>query len=71
MGIALDRGLIESLDTPVAQWLPGYTQANSDARRDRITLEHPLTMSDGLDWGEHVYSYSDPRNIVGLINRKS
>jgi len=69
VGIALDRGLIESLDTPVTRLLPSYSPVNLDARKEEMTLEHLLTMSDGLNWREHDYPYEDPRNIVALMNQ--
>lgn len=62
VGIALDQDAIAGLDVPIGQLLPDYTSANPDPRRDRITLEHLLTMSDGIDWHEHTVPYEDPRN---------
>lgn len=44
VGIAIERGLIEGLDQPLARFLPG-------ARAD-IKLRHLLTMSSGIDWKE-------------------
>jgi CubicO group peptidase (beta-lactamase class C family) len=51
VGVALERGLIPSLDTPLPDLLPGRTAAATPEHR-RITLRHLLTMSAGLDWNE-------------------
>jgi CubicO group peptidase (beta-lactamase class C family) len=67
VGIAIDQGAIEGLDVPIAELLPDYTSANPDPRRDQITLEHLLTMSDGIDWREHDFPYDDPRNTVSQM----
>ena len=54
MGIALDKGLIKSLDDPVLNYLKDLKpQKNLDERKGQITLRHLLTMSSGLecnDW---------------------
>jgi CubicO group peptidase (beta-lactamase class C family) len=65
VGIAIDQGFIEGLDVPVTRLLPDYESANPDPRREQMTLEHLLTMSDGIDWREHDFPYEDERNIVG------
>jgi CubicO group peptidase (beta-lactamase class C family) len=52
VGIALDRRLIPGVRTPVRSLLPTRTFAQSDARKDAMTLENLLTMSSGLDWTE-------------------
>jgi CubicO group peptidase (beta-lactamase class C family) len=51
VGVALERGLIPSLDTPLPELLPGRAAAATPEHR-RITLRHLLTMSAGLDWNE-------------------
>ncbi len=51
VGVALQRGLIPSLDTPLPELLPGRAAAATPEHR-RITLRHLLTMSAGLDWNE-------------------
>ncbi len=53
VGIAIDQGYIKSLDQPVLSFFPGRSVANLDARKQAMTLEHLLTMRDGLDWGEN------------------
>ncbi|MCP3983879.1 MAG: beta-lactamase family protein, partial [bacterium] len=49
VGIARDRGEIDSLDTPVLQWFPERAAA-AGAGWQRVTLRHLLTMTAGLDW---------------------
>lgn len=49
-GIALDKGLIPSLKTRVADLLPDQrTQLDADPRKAAITVEDLLTMRSGLD----------------------
>lgn len=49
IGIALERGLIPSLDTPVVKLLPGYLEDTELAAKSAITLEDLLTMRSGLE----------------------
>lgn len=49
VGIALDRGEIESLDEPILKFFPEHAD---DAKPGwaEVTLRHLLTMTAGLDW---------------------
>ncbi len=50
MGIALDKGLIESIDDPISRYLKSpVPNKNLDERKEQITIKHLLTMSSGLD----------------------
>ncbi len=51
IGIAIDKGYIESVNQKVADFFPGKTPGfeNLDADKQSMTLEHLLTMSTGLD----------------------
>ena len=49
VGIALDKGHIESVDQPVLGFFPERTAAHLDAGKEAMTLEHVLTMSTGLE----------------------
>jgi CubicO group peptidase (beta-lactamase class C family) len=48
-GIAISRGQIESTRQPVLEFFPGRTVANLDQNKRSLTLEHLLTLTDGLD----------------------
>ncbi len=54
-GIAIKEGVIKSVQQPVADFLPEFTEL--EPCHQAITIEHVLTMSTGLDWSE---SGADP-----------
>jgi CubicO group peptidase (beta-lactamase class C family) len=73
VGIAMDRGLIKDLDTPVVSYFPD----NADLRmpdKDPITLRHLLTMSAGLGSSKAPgisFAYSDGETeLIGAILKK-
>jgi len=51
VGIALDRGLLDSLGAPLSDLIPPEVYA-LDAAKGAITLRHLLTMSAGIPWVE-------------------
>lgn len=68
IGIAYDDGLISSLNEPVYTWLLQYTNnANPDTRKDRITLEHVLTMRAGFAWDEWSVPYGTAANPLNQM----
>jgi CubicO group peptidase (beta-lactamase class C family) len=61
VGIAIDKGLIDSVDQTVYHFIPEYF--DRDARKREITLHHVLTMETGLDFDndehtEKLFNYS-------------
>jgi len=60
IGIALDQGIIHSLDDTVLSFFPQYNI--QDADKQKIKLRHILTLTSGLAWDEKSYPYSDSRN---------
>jgi len=48
IGIAIDKGYLESVKTPVLEFFPGRTAANLDENKKAMTLENLLTMSSGF-----------------------
>jgi len=47
IGIAIDKGIIESVQTPISVYFPTIDQSKKD-----ITIEHLLTMTAGYEWPE-------------------
>jgi CubicO group peptidase (beta-lactamase class C family) len=47
-GIAIERGLIPAIDTPITRWFPELKK-DGDTRKHEITIEDLLTMRSGLD----------------------
>jgi CubicO group peptidase (beta-lactamase class C family) len=61
IGIAIDRGMIQSVDTKVYRLIPDFTDEIKDPQFKSISLRQIMTMTSGLDWNERV-SYNNPRN---------
>lgn len=53
-GIALDMGLIESLDIPICKWIPQFNEGRDMLHR-AITLRHLLTMTSGIYWNGGIH----------------
>jgi len=73
VGIAIDEGLIGSIDDYVCEYIPEY----KDGGRDKITIRHLLEMASGLSWIESgVNPFSDNAesyygtDLDGLIMRQ-
>ncbi|MDR1426879.1 MAG: beta-lactamase family protein [Bifidobacteriaceae bacterium] len=49
IGVALEEGLIDSISDPIAKYFPPVARAEGEYWQ-RITVEHLLTHSSGLDW---------------------
>ena len=66
IGIAIDKGFIESVHQSIFDYLPEHQHLNTDGK-DKITIEHLLTMTSGLEWDEWGAPLSSPDNdIVGI-----
>ncbi len=57
IGIAIDEGLIKSVDQKVMDFIPEY---DKEGNRD-LTIRHLLTMSSGLNWDE---AYATPFSMT-------
>lgn len=67
VGIALDRGLIASVDVPLRKLLPDHAHLLTGEKAD-LRLRHVLTMSAGLEWDETSVPYTDPANDERRMN---
>ncbi|WP_394820781.1 serine hydrolase domain-containing protein [Pendulispora albinea] len=59
-GIAISEQAVKSLDTPVLDYFPEYTDLRTPDRM-KIRVRDMLTMTSGLTWNEDL-PYTDPRN---------
>jgi CubicO group peptidase (beta-lactamase class C family) len=66
IGIAIDKGFIESVHQSIFDYLPEHQHLNKDGK-DKITIEHLLTMTSGLEWNEWALPYSNPKNDVIMV----
>ncbi|MGG6892906.1 MULTISPECIES: serine hydrolase domain-containing protein [Rhizobium] len=60
-GIALDKGLVPPPHAPLFEQFPEYDDLAKDAARSKITIDHALTMTLGMEWDENR-PYTDPQN---------
>jgi CubicO group peptidase (beta-lactamase class C family) len=67
-GIAIDRGLIASVDEPILNFFPELSDLRSP-ERDRFKLVHALTMSMGQKWVEATPETGDEDNDEARMNR--
>jgi len=66
IGIAIDKGFIESVHQSIFDFLPEHQHLNTDGK-DKITIEHLVTMTSGLEWDEWSAPLSSAKNdIVGI-----
>ena len=65
VGIAIDRGLIRSVNEPIFSFFPELSDLRSP-EKDRVQLLHALTMSMGLAWVEAIPSNEDNNDEVRM-----
>ena len=68
LGIAIDRGLIGSVNEPIFSFFPELSDLRTP-EKDRIRLSHVLTMSMGLKWVEATPETGDDDNDEARMNR--
>ena len=67
IGIALQQGLLDNTSQRMVDLFSDWTIGNMDTRKESITLEHLLTMTDGMDWHETDLPYDHPNNTLGQM----
>jgi len=68
VGIAIDRGLIRSVNEPIFSFFPELADLRTP-ERDRIQLVHALTMTMGLAWVEATPATGDENNDEARTHR--
>lgn len=60
-GIALEDGLVPDLNDPLLTHFPEYPDLQKEPERQKILVEHVLSMTMGIKWNENL-PYTDPTN---------
>ena len=70
-GIALDRGLIPSVDARLADLIPHYAHRLAEAPKNRLTLRHALTMTAGMAWSDTDPAFwNNPDSVDYVLTRQ-
>ena len=64
VGIAIADGSIGGVDQPLVELLPGEVRRSGEAQLAAVTVQHALTMTCGLQWGETRARYARRSNPV-------
>lgn len=71
IGIAIDKGMINSLDDRISKYLPEYLDLfESDSLKKLITIRNSLMMTTGLKWNEERISANSDSNQVHIMNKQ-
>ena len=63
IGIAIDKGFIKGVDQSIFEYLPDYQRYKTESK-EKITIEHLLTMTSGFDRDEWTSAYSNTSNPI-------
>jgi hypothetical protein len=66
INIAIQQGYIKSVDQSIFDYLPEYREFDTGSK-SRITIEHLLTMSSGLEWNEWNAPHGTAANDIDRL----
>lgn len=69
IGIAIDKGLIESVHVPIAHYFPELKRPGVDVRKIDITVLHLLTMTAGIRWTSNKEMQSSKHWVRYILER--
>lgn len=52
VGIAIDNGILAGVESPISQYFADPYRISEESEKREITVEHLLTMTPGIAWGE-------------------
>jgi CubicO group peptidase (beta-lactamase class C family) len=68
VGIAIDKGYITDVNQSVFDFFPEYADLNTP-QKEKIQLQHVLTMTAGLRWDQERFPDDDPRNDEDQLSK--
>ncbi|MCB0662388.1 MAG: serine hydrolase [Saprospiraceae bacterium] len=66
IGIAIEKGFISQVEEPIFNYLSEYDEYRKDGK-EKITIEHLLTMSSGLAWNEWGAAHGTSANDIDRL----
>ena len=66
IGIATEKGFIKSVNQSIFEYLPAYLDFNTGGK-NKITVEHLLTMTSGLQWNEWNAPHGTAANDIDRL----
>jgi CubicO group peptidase (beta-lactamase class C family) len=63
VGLAVDRGFVKDVQQSIFDYLPEYRRLETEGK-NKITIEHLLTMTSGLQGNEWLLPYANPQNDI-------
>ncbi len=66
IGIAIDEGYIGNVHESIFNYLPDHQQFNNNGK-EKITIEHLVTMTSGLKWNEWNAAHGTSANDIDRI----
>ena len=66
INIAIEKGFIEDVHQSIFDYLPDHQQFNNEGR-EKITIEHLLTMTSGLQWDEWHAPHATAANDIDRL----
>ena len=70
VGIAIDKGFIQGVNDSIFSYLTNYASLKNE-QKSKITFEHLLTMTSGLEWNEWDVSVSQSNHDIVRFNSSS
>ena len=70
IGIAIDNGFITNVKEKIFSYFYDYSHYNND-EKDKITIEHLLTMTSGFEWNEWDVSVAESDHDIVQFNISS
>ncbi|TFF95507.1 class C beta-lactamase-related serine hydrolase [Candidatus Thorarchaeota archaeon] len=59
IGLAIREGILPGVDSTILDLFSERSPLNVDDRKERMTVEHLLTMTSGVEWDESTYPFND------------
>ncbi|MFX0022214.1 MAG: serine hydrolase [Candidatus Hermodarchaeota archaeon] len=75
IGIAINKGFINSINQRILDFFPEYNFSNVDSRKRNLTIRHLLTMTSGITWHEEASNddlrrmYFSPDSVQYVLDK--